>query len=298
MNIHIVLIGTYNKSPSIIDVEKVEKICQSNNFKLKIYLIDVNFLNKKISYPESITHYYVDDDDFEDTMTISVFPDPYENLFHTEQERVVASNAKFLDHLKSTTDPVWYYSDLHKNGYDLSRSVHTKTFNKKYFNCIQPYDLVKVVNNIIASKEPELYNPLSGSKIEHKLNPNDTEELKRTLYLGFYHLYWFLRSGFHLEKKFLNPDDPAPGWVFQMSSKWLSLLVDIYDVRPHCPDLSVQMQMNESSDFRKMITEGTLAVLSNYIINNNLSTLQNIKDNGGWYNPQIWETLREIIFSK
>lgn len=285
LRLHIVLIGGDN--PTVNSILQSDKLCKDNNFKLKIYLIDVNHLNKKFTYPDDITHYYQDDDDYEGDMTVSIFPDPYENLFHSTQERVSSQNAKFLDHLKSTNDPVWYFSSKHSNGYDLARSVHTQTFVKKYFHYthIELPDIIKNVlkyNEVNSSDNGELYNPLSGLKITQNMNSVDKDNLKQTLYLGFNHLYWFLRSGFHKDKNFLNPDDQAPGWVFQMSSRWMTLLVDVYDIRPHCPDTSVQMQMNESSDFRKMVTEGTLAVLSNYVVNNGIPRDQD------WRNPVTW----------
>ncbi len=288
LRMHIVMIGSNPSSESVIFSDT---ICKENNFKLKLYLIDVNYLHTKHNFPNEITHYYHDNDDYEGDMTVSIFPDPYENLFHSTQERVSSENAKFLDHLKSTTDPVWYYSELHQNGYDLARSVHTKTFNKKYFRYIATEDLTDIVRSIIKYNEVnvvdngELYNPVSGQKITQTLNTYDKANLKDTLNLGFNYLIWFLKSGFHKDKDFLNPDIQAPGWVFQMSSRWLTLLVDVYDIRPYCPDTSVQMQMNESSDFRKMITEGTLAVLTNYVINNNIA------NNQSWYDHNTWNSL-------
>ena len=171
--------------------------------------------------------------------------------------------------------------------------MHTKNFNKKYFNIVD-VNIVNIIdsifkfNNINNTENGELYNPVSGSKIIQKLNHLDEIELKNTLFMGFQHLYWFLRSNFHKSKNFLNPDDTAPGWVFQMSSKWLTLLVDVYDIKAFSEDITVQLQMSESSDFRNIVTVCTLSVLSNYVINNNLATLEEINKYGGWYNPDIW----------
>ena len=43
INIHIVLIGTYPDFPSIESINNSKQICERNNFKLFIYLIDVKF---------------------------------------------------------------------------------------------------------------------------------------------------------------------------------------------------------------------------------------------------------------
>lgn len=290
MSIIYIVILTDTKNFSIIprnDVfDIVNKLAVDNDFTLKVYILG----------PYKIIH-----------ESVECYDEYYTRVFSSKKERVSSKDAPIFEPLRTTPDPVLYISALHNNRYALARSVNIKSYSRKYFQLAkEKIDLESYVRSILVlvGKIPqnfpilisEIYNPVSGEK-KTLIYPEDTEEYREIITLGVRFIIHGIKAGF-LQDMVI---EPTPHWIYQCGSKWLQMLIDGYDITPGSlseglpPDFDLQMEMNSSSDFRKVCLQGSIAILSNFTINNYNVTLDYVKSVGGWYNTKIWEQLQPMI---
>jgi hypothetical protein len=290
-----------------LDVLEATNLCSNSNYKLLVYLVDENMYKYTLTKEDkAILKQY--------PQNVGRYPLKYQDIFHSRSARVVEKEHSLIfDPFRSTEDHIIYINivsddDIYekvlnraKSPYDLASMVHTETYKNKYFMC-QPvgrFSLLDIVTNFFQGQLLELYNPVSGD-----LNPNTNDQaVTRILNTGISHLIWYLKAGYDEYKNNLQ----VPGWVLQCSSCWNQNIIDYYLITPGIPefqggsnnigliDHDIQIYMNDYSGFRKAITECTLSVLSNYVIKNNIITLDNVKLLGGWKSIKLWESLENKL---
>lgn len=295
-NIYIVILGNTNL-PAFEEIIKAEVECSKFGYNLQVYILDPNIKNKNI-------------ENYSDC--VRVFDDYYTRVFSSKNERSSSEHSSIFYPLRTTAEPVLYISSYHNNKYSLARSVHTKNYTYKYFECSTNVDIVQIVLNILillgkldktyyindTYPTSEIYNPLSGGLVTN-IYDNDKTEFDDIMLMGVKYMVHFMRNDFL--NKVSDPTISTPNWVYQTSSKWLQMLIDTYDISPgqldmNVPsDIDIQMEYNTSSAFRKVIAEGTMSVLSNYLINNNKVTLEQVNSYGGWKKLAFWETLLPVF---
>ena len=194
-----------------------------------------------------------------------------------------------------------------KSPYDLAFMVHTETYTDKYFLCfpLGRFSLAAVVNALFQNELPPLYNPVSG-EVNSSLVFNEQRLYDPVLYriikTGLEQLVWCLKAGYDN----LKNDLQVPGWVLQASSPWNQAIIDYYLIAPGVPEIQggvnnsgvcdqdIQIYMNEYSGYRKTITDCTLSVLSNFVINNQIVTLDQVRQYQGWKSLPLWEHINSI----
>jgi len=296
------------------EVEEAISLCEDKDFKLLVYIIDEHLYRPTKGDKEILKSY---------PKNVGFYPQKYQDIFHSNSARVVAKDsAEKFDSFRNTKEKIIYINtvsplsatattttgtsddlfqrvlDRPKSAYDLAFMVHTETFTNKYFLCFQTgkFSLATVVQYFFNDQLKELYNPVSGNVIP---SHEDQEAVRRIIKTGLEHLIWYLKAGYLDYENKLQ----VPCWVLQASSCWNQAIIDHYLIAPGMPefqgglknigfaDQDIQIYMNDYSGFRKAIADCTLAVLSNFVINNKLIAIEQIKD---WKSLDLWTHINSI----
>ena len=293
------------------EVEGAVEICNNNGHNLAVYIIDDHLYmptkeDKLIlkSYPKNVGFY----------------PLKYQDVFHSRCSRVVdREQAVKFESFRDSKEKIIYINIVSNNDlfqkvlgrakspYDLAFMVHTETYTDKYFLCfpLGRFSLAAVVNALFQNELPPLYNPVSG-EVNSSLVFNEQRLYDPVLYriikTGLEQLVWCLKAGYDN----LKNDLQVPGWVLQASSPWNQAIIDYYLIAPGVPEIQggvnnsgvcdqdIQIYMNEYSGYRKTITDCTLSVLSNFVINNQIVTLDQVRQYQGWKSLPLWEHINSI----
>jgi len=141
---YIPLDKTKNSQPSSLpkEVEEATTLCENNNYKLFVYIIDEH-LYRATKGDKDILKYY--------PKNVGYYPEKYQDVFHSRCARVVNKEvAEKFDSFRDSPEKIIYINIISENDsfenvlkrdkshHDLAFMVHTETFTNKYFLCFTP----------------------------------------------------------------------------------------------------------------------------------------------------------------
>ena len=84
-------------------------------------------------------------------------------------------------------------------------------------------------------------------------------------------------------------------WIVLFQEPILQLFVNYTKIETSNPTFTVEDEFLDNPIFRKTILLGMLRVLSNFIVNNNYITIEEVSKIGTWTNYDTWKKIKEII---
>ena len=210
----------------------------------------------------------------------------------------VSAFSRSLEFLKRSDEHITYIcydpyvaADI----FELAALVKTETFDRKYWSC-----MATGIHNFM--QLPDVFTgPTTLSAVITRLTPETKDQFKQFILLGLNHLRMFLFAGYHLKEN----NYPVDGWVLQIGSPWLSLILSINKITPGWVDSKIDRELFESSEMRKLVTDKTLTALSNYFTYVYIKVTPELllkhlppgaapTDNyQAWTTPSLWEEIYE-----
>jgi hypothetical protein len=93
--------------------------------------------------------------------------------------------------------------------------------------------------------------------------------------------YYYLRCGF--DKKEIN--EIPPGWSMNLAGKELNSIIRYYGLFPIAPDVAISIELSQNSQYRQIILNCLISVVSNFVIRNKIVNIAEIED---WNSVETW----------
>lgn len=144
-------------------------------------------------------------------------------------------------------------------------------------------DLDLVLENEEYNYEQDYYL-FSGQKIKD-LELENKKDIIRSMKTLAYVMYQMLDAGYLQEEDNKKIDD----WIVSFEEPTLKLLKNYLKFETSNPNMSVEDEFLINPQFRKMILVNIMKILANYIINNDMIKVEEIK--GEWLDEKTWYDL-------
>jgi len=129
----------------------------------------------------------------------------------------------------------------------------------------------------------EQFNPFNGDELPASLSKEDRSAIE-----GMYKnlaavVRAYLKAGFHLSEIQSIPD----GWMMNLASQDLTLVTNYYGLNPaeEIKDADKVLEFVHNSQYRKIVTECLVSIVSNYLVRNGLVDSVSVSD---WYDYKNW----------
>jgi hypothetical protein len=217
-------------------------------------------------------------------------------------ESIAYSSRVFINH-SIITEPGRAYKSLseytEQNGEIEEHALHRNIFVARgnRFNTSLDFRLSEpsVSRDIIFIKSNETIGDIlegvkNGSLIPYDIFSGDNivgfekEAIVKQIKILFYVMYTYMAVGYHLEKN----DKKIPDWCVCFSEPILKYFIAYFEIPTESPDITIVDQFLTTPQFRKMITMQLLKVLSNYVINNGIVEISEVKS---WEDMKMWRSL-------
>ena len=143
--------------------------------------------------------------------------------------------------------------------------------------------LTKIIKEV---KENQLqtYDIFSAASI-NKLDTLESDAVRREMKILFYVMLQYMSAGYHERKN----KKKIPDWCVCFSEPILRYLISYFEIKTESPDIHIADQFLTNPQFREMITTQLLKILSNYVINNKMLDVSEVKS---WYDIGLWLSLK------
>ena len=216
----------------------------------------------------SIKIYLVGNYDFNDDMITSISDKNILDFYNDENLEKVDEPILFVD-----------CTGFSKNYLDVMYRLQTSNFEKRTY---------------LVSSEDELI--VKKLKFVNHFNPFEGDEIPRTVkekqyLMGFFKnlteiTYWYMEAGFDKKQVFEIP----PGWSMNLSGKELNALIRYYGLFPVAEDQPLMIEYCHNSQYRQVVLECLISVVSNFVIRNKLVDISEIED---WKSANTWKYIKE-----
>lgn len=136
----------------------------------------------------------------------------------------------------------------------------------------------------------EDYDIFSGEPIK-----NITKELKikilSQIVLLSKVLYQFLDAGYLKLESNKKVDD----WIILFQEPILDILIRYHRIFTSASDIPTADEFIINPQFRKMISNVIMKILSNFVVNNNYVKIKDISKYESWENPEMWYYMKEKV---
>lgn len=216
----------------------------------------------------SIKIYLVGNYDFNDDMVTSVSNKNILDFYNDEKLEEVDEPILFVD-----------CTGFSKNYLDVMYRLQTSKFEKRTY-LVGSKDEV-IVKNLKFVKH---FNPFEGDEIDR------TVKEKQYIMAFFKNLaeitYYYLEAGFDKKQVFEIP----PGWTMNLSGKELNALIRYYGLFPVAEDQPLMIEFCHNSQYRQVVLECLISVVSNFVVRNKLVDISEIED---WKSAKTWNYIKE-----
>lgn len=182
-------------------------------------------------------------------------------------------------------------------------------FRLEYYNI--PYDALVIttkdddLENVLKEiNQPEDYSIFSGQEIEAIKKETKVSILKSFKILVNV-MYQMMDAGYLEHKNYKKIDD----WILSFEEPILKLFkiyhgfekVDLNEatklltVGTSNPSVDFEEEFLINPQFRQMLTIMLMKIISNFIINNNMVTLETVSELGDWQDKEVWQKLRKKV---
>ena len=222
---------------------------------------------------------------------IHIIPDRYENWGETNGHKIV----EFKRPSFPENEFVMYFCFI--NDFDcyeiMSLLNESTTINRAFAAPSQNRpNLTQIVVNYIAAPPAPIYNFYEG--VEAKGPYPYLDKARQHLALGCEIIEQYLLAGY--DHEFKTERTQLSSWTLNSHTPILRLLIDNYKMYVLVPfDQTPDILLVESAQYRREILRLLMKVISNFVNNNQLVSLQEISDLGGWSQPNVWSGIKQAV---
>lgn len=221
---------------------------------------------------------------------IHIIPDRYENWGEATGHQIPAiKDFRFPD-----TDWVVYISYFHEfDAYETMGYLNDSRIQNRLF--LSPKTRINLTQLVIDTPTliaTPVYSFYRGEEIKGDFY--QLSAAKKHISLGIMMLELFLNAEFDRDE-FRVRQYHIPSWTLNWHTPVTRLLIDHYEMYSDIPDQRPDILLVESGQYRRELTHLLIKVFSNFVINNRLLDLNQVKELGGWYQPETWRRALELI---
>jgi hypothetical protein len=219
----------------------------------------------------SIKIFLVGDFDFSDDMITSV---PNKNILDFYQE----------NNLEENDEPIIFVdcTGFSKNYIDVMYRLQTARFDKRTYLVGPTFEDGSVLN-------------VKGLKFENHFNPFDGDEIpksfkEKSYLLNFFKAlseitFYYLKAGFDKRQILEIP----PGWSMNLAGKELNSMIRYYGLFPIAEDVSSVLDFAHNSQYRQVVLQMLISVVSNFVIRNRIIDISEVED---WNKAETWKYIQ------
>lgn len=176
----------------------------------------------------------------------------------------------------------------------IDRGVYSSVVDFKVNNPTLPRDsiylqtdatIVSIVNKLKSKYDYKRleYDILSGDNID-RLEYKESEALNKNLKVFCYTMIQFMSAGYHKREN----TKKIPDWCVCFEEPIMKYFISYFEIKTEAPDINIVDQFLTNPQFREMITICMMRVMANYVVNN---ALVDIKDVKSWHDTKMWMVL-------
>lgn len=213
-----------------------------------------------------------------------------ESFDYNDEMTKTIQNKNILDFyidekLEEVDEPIMFVdcTGFSKNYLDVMYRLQTARFDKRTY-LVGPTledDIELIVKDL---KFTNHFNPFDGDEI-----PKGFKE-KQYLMNFFRNLaeitHYYLEAGFDKKKVLEVP----PGWTMNLAGKEINALIRYYGLFPIAEDQPLMIEYCHNSQYRQVVLECLIAVVSNFVIRNKIVDISEI-DN--WQSAKNWKFIKD-----
>ena len=238
----------------------------------RIVIFGASTLNLDDIEDPSIKIYLVGDYETNDEIVTSIPDKNILDFYNDEKLEEIDEPIMFLD-----------CTGFSKNYLDVMYRLQTSRFEKRtYIVGHKVEDNVElIVRNL---KFVNHFNPFEGDEI-----PRTVKE--KQYIMGFFKnlteiTYWYLEAGFDKKEIIEIP----PGWTMNLSGKELNAIIRYYGLFPVAEDQPLMIEYCHNSQYRQIVLQCLIHVVSNFVVRNKLVDVSEIED---WNSANTWKYIKE-----
>jgi hypothetical protein len=289
------------QTPSLDNYLEAKLICKNNNINMKLFLIDPNYniiKDNSADKSEEILNEY-------NLLTlleihgVEVIPlhfHKWDNYLRTSGKDIPISKQIIKSTNNDFNENIIYVSyNGSLNTYEFMTFLETsRTDNRWYYipknndKCDVSYIVTEYINNTNVIINP--YNIYSGNKLTEYISSNDLIAAKSYFKIGCILAVNYINAGFNSYDANL-PLIILDSWNYQCETPFLKGIILYYGLYSESADRSTQSEMITSAASRRTITFTICKVLSNFAINNNIITIEEVTELGGWFMASVYEII-------
>lgn len=151
----------------------------------------------------------------------------------------------------------------------------------------------KDLSHVIKNYElyyPEDYALFSGKKLDVEKRETKVDVL-RSLKLLVDVMYQMMGAGYLEMKNYKKIDD----WIISFEHPVLKLFKIYHQIETSNESIDFEEEFLINPQFRQMILIMIMKIIANFVINNNMITLEKVSQLGDWENVEVWKKLRKKI---
>lgn len=177
--------------------------------------------------------------------------------------------------------------------------VHNTPINMRLDNYDIPHDSLCIItqdNNLDNVLDEDEYNYeqdyylFSGNAIKSLISESKQQVIKSLKILAFC-VYQMLDAGYLKEKD----DQKIADWIVSFEEPTLKLFKNYLQLETSNPHKSVEDEFIINPQFRKMILINMMQIIANYIINNEMITVEEVSKMGNWTEEKTWYKLNKKL---
>lgn len=162
----------------------------------------------------------------------------------------------------------------------------------------KPPDLKQQIEDFIRLKTQNLMSSgdvvkssdfYGGKAAEGKLHPIESKAIQGLFIDTARVIQAYLNAGYHQGRI----GQIKENWMMNSESLPMKGFIYYYQLFPEVADRDPQLEMLESGDYRRRLLNLMIQSVSNYVINSELMTIQQIKDVGGWMDIKLWNAIEK-----
>lgn len=207
-----------------------------------------------------------------------------ENL-ETSDDRVEFVNDKNVldfyqeNDLENEESPVIFIDCMGKSKtyFDVMYLLNTVRFNNRSYYVHEPNRKLLLENYPLK----EHFNPWTGEVPNETLSELEKESIVKMFNNLRKVTKSYLRAGFYNSTLQAIPE----GWMMNFATPELFFIIEYYGLKPIAKDVHINMDFMHNSQYRKIVTQTLVAVVSNYFVKTGQIDPMSVKN---WYSDEIW----------
>lgn len=198
----------------------------------------------------------------------------------------------FIDYTNSSTR----YQTMEKIG-------TVNPHQRWYIPTNEQISLLDLVKSYTAGELSQPYDIYSGDKVPDSVSQTETdrssisllerEHIRERILEGVLILKSYIEVGFHLSAgKFGILPEP---YMMNMETPFLKWLTKYHSLLPVTRDREPSLEFATNPQYRKVITDTMIKILSNFAIANSIIAKEDAKESGGWHSVSTWVRIEYAI---